>query len=84
MVKDRDAHQEINEGEQHQAKEKKRQRARKIGTVLLILAGIYSVTSYGVYQQAGSVAGKAGACTVPLLFWLFGFYFFFRGGGKIV
>lgn len=83
MVEDRDGNREIGEGDQHQAMEKKRKRARKIGAVLLVLAAIFTCGAYGVCLQAESAAERAGASIVPLLFWLFGFCFFFKGGGKV-
>ena len=83
MVEDRDENREIGEGDQHQTMEKKRKRARKIGAVLLLLGGIYGCFAYGVCLKAESAAERAGASIVPLLFCLFGFYFFFKGGGKV-
>jgi amino acid permease len=71
--------------EQHQAKEEKRKRSRKIGAILLILGAVYAGFAVGFDKQAVSAAERAGAHVLPAILCLLGGYFFFiKGGGKIV
>jgi len=65
-------------------KEQKRKEQRKVGTTLLILGSLFAMAAFSVTRTAGSSYEAMGSWSVPLLCWLAGFYYFFKGGGRII
>ena len=65
-----------------EASEKKK-RCKKRGVILLVVGSLLAFGAMSTTQTMASSAEKTGAWSVPLICWLVGFFFFFKGGGKV-
>ena len=61
----------------------KKNNSRKTGSILIVIGSLLLAPANNVAQGSASAGELTGAYFFPVLFLGFGFYKFFKGGGKV-